>query len=188
MSFVVVNEQFCSPFPVELTVSKKVVSLSGGSFQITDPDGKILFKMDGHALSVRDKCVLLDAEGCPLLCARKKLVSMHEKWEVCRGDKFEDDNKLFFVKKAKVLQFKTHLDVFLAGNSNDDCPDFTVKGNFLEREAQIFKGDTLIAEMKRKFTVGNVLLDKHTFIAAVFPGVDQAFVATLIVIMNAIDD
>lgn len=115
-------------------------------------------------------------------------MSMHDKWVVCRGDAFSEENQLFSVKKTSVIQFKTHLEVFLAGNDNQECPDYTVKGNFFEREAQIFQGDNLIAELKRKFTVGNVLLDKHTFTIVVFPGIDQAFIATLVVIMDAIHE
>nr|AVN99032.1 LURP-one-related 15 protein [Hymenophyllum caudiculatum] len=180
----VVDQQYCAPFPVELTISKNAASLSGDSYHICDPDGNVLFKMDGHAFSVRDKCVLLDPQGGPVLCAHKKLISTHHRWEVFSGDQYE--NKLFYLRKAKVIQFKTHLDVVLTGNDNDDCPDYTIKGNFGEREGQILRGDVVIAEMKRKYSVGNVLLDKHTFITAVSPGTDQAFIAALVVIMDDI--
>ena len=92
------------------------------------------------------------------------------------------------MKKSSLVQFKTHLEVFLNGNDNDEAPDFEVKGNFFEREAQIFHKDQLVAEIKRKFTVGNVLLDKHTFTVLVCPHVDQAFIATLVIIMDRIHE
>ena len=75
---------------------------------------------------------------------------MHERWEVARGGHFSDDNLLFSVKKSSVMQFKTHLEVFLPQNSEESDPDFEVKGNFFEREAQIYWRDQLIAEVKSK--------------------------------------
>ncbi|MCO5604526.1 hypothetical protein L7F22_058693 [Adiantum nelumboides] len=188
MHFHVVAEHYKSPSPVELTVTEKKMSLSGESYTVTDPEEKVVFKMDGNALSLRDKCVLEDHHGHAILVARKKLRSMHERWEVCKGEHFDDDKLLFFVKKSSMVGFKTHLTVFLQGNENDEAPDFEVKGNFMEREAQIFHKDQLIAEVKRKFTVGNVLLDKHTFNVVVCPNVDQAFVVALVIIMDRIQE
>ncbi|MCO5567102.1 hypothetical protein L7F22_020787 [Adiantum nelumboides] len=52
----------------------------------------------------------------------------------------------------------------------------------------IFHKDELIAEVKRKYTAGNMLLDKHTFNVVVCPQfVDQAFVA-LVIIMDVIQE
>ncbi|MCO5608560.1 hypothetical protein L7F22_062771 [Adiantum nelumboides] len=202
----VVSEQYCEQRSVELTVSKKALSMSGEGFRITDSEGRLFFKMDGHALSIRDRCTLLDAEGNPILTARKKhesdscmfkssffnailqLISMHERWEVCEGEHFHDDALLFTVKKTSMMQFKTHLTVFLTGNDNDDAPDYEVKGNFMEREGQILHGRDLVAELKRKFTAPNVMLDKHTFATWVAPMMDQAFVACLVIIMDRIHE
>eukprot|EP00249_Psilotum_nudum_P036048 c6230_g1_i1 orf=731-1315(+) len=183
----IVDPRYCLPFPVELTVSKKVISMSGGSFEITDPEDNLVFKMDGHFFSIKDKRVLQDPEGCPIAVAEKKLITMHHRWEVAAGEKLGKDNELFTVRKSKVVQLKTNLDVFLAGNSSD-TPDFYVKGNFFERTATVYQGDQVIAEVKRKFTVGNVLIDKHTFVVAISPYVDQAFIATLIIVMDAIHE
>jgi hypothetical protein len=43
-------------------------------------------------------------------------------------------------------------------------------------------------QLKRKFTAGNVMLDKHTFVVGVLPNVDQAFIATLVIIMDRIKE
>ena len=184
----VVADHYKSPDSIEFTVSENKLSLSGEGFTISDPDGNVIFRMDGHAFSVRDRCTLLDASGCPILNARKKLLSFHDRWEVAVGDDFDDDHIIFTVKKSSVLQFKTHLNVYLKGNDNDDEPDFEVKGNFFERHAEILYKDQLVAEIKRKYTVGNVLLDKHTFSVVVHSHVDQAFIATLVIILDLIQE
>ena len=69
---------------------------------------------------------------------------------MCRGEEFNDADMLLTVKKSSVVQFKTHLEVFLKGNEDEKSPDFEVKGNFLDREAQVFHKDQLVAEVKTK--------------------------------------
>ncbi|KAH7352615.1 hypothetical protein KP509_19G054100 [Ceratopteris richardii] len=184
---VVVGERFCAPFAVELDVSQK--SALKSDFEVRDPQNRLVFKLDSHALSLHDKKVLVDQDGNPILCAHKaKLISAHEKWEASLGDKYDEEKKLFWLQKAKVMQFKTHLEVFLPSNPGPN-PDFTVKGDFLERQVQIFCGeDSIIAEVKRKMTASNVLMDKHSFVVTVWPNVDQAFIATLVVVMDEIQD
>ena len=75
---------------------------------------------------------------------------MRERWEVLRGGggHFSDDHLLFTVRKSTVMQFDTHLKVFLPQNSEESEADFEVKGNFFQRQAKIYRGDQLIAEVK----------------------------------------
>jgi hypothetical protein len=44
---VVVSPQFCSPDVVPLTVTKKVASLSGGDFTVTDDNGAVVLQVKG---------------------------------------------------------------------------------------------------------------------------------------------
>jgi len=69
---VVVSPQFCAPDVVPLTVTKKVASLSGGDFTVTDPSGAVVLQFKGSVWSVRNRRVLLDA-------ARQPILTMHEK-------------------------------------------------------------------------------------------------------------
>jgi hypothetical protein len=79
MAFVIVSEAYRAPAYTELTVCENAVSMSGEGFHITDPAGQVLFKMDGHALSIRDRCTLRDRESRPILSARKKVWNLHKK-------------------------------------------------------------------------------------------------------------
>ncbi len=60
---VVVAPRYCLPHAVSLAVTKKVLSFSGGDWTISDPAGKILFRVDGKVLTVRHRRYLLDAAG-----------------------------------------------------------------------------------------------------------------------------
>ena len=75
---VVVSPQFCSPDVVPLTVTKKVARLSGGDFTVTDANGAVELQVKGSFFTVRNRRVLLDAAGQPVL-------SMHEKVNSPRG-------------------------------------------------------------------------------------------------------
>ncbi|KAI5063873.1 hypothetical protein GOP47_0020543 [Adiantum capillus-veneris] len=173
--------------PGSCTFMTKAV-IGSDDFVVKDGQDRVVFKIDSHALSLHNKKVLLDHAGHPILCVHKaKLMSAHEKWEASLGEQFNEEAKLFRVQKAKAVQLRTQLEVFLAGNTSDDNPDFTI---YLERrQVQILQGDDCaIAEVKRKFSAANVLLDKHTFSVSVWPNVDQAYIMALLVIMDEIQD
>jgi len=69
----VIGQQFCAPYPIELTVQKRVISFSGGDFNILDSNGNLFLTVDGRAISLRDKWSLRDQVGNTLITMRKKV-------------------------------------------------------------------------------------------------------------------
>ncbi|CAL5076315.1 unnamed protein product [Urochloa decumbens] len=184
----VVSPQFCAPRTVPLTVTKKAMSFSGGDFTVTDAAGAAVLRVEGVYFSVRSRRVLHDAAGRPVLTMERKVFSMHDTWKVFRGDSSSSRDLLFTVKRTSVFQLKTSMGVFLAGNTAEQVCDFKIKGSYFERTCAFYRGnsDTMIAQMKRKFTVSNVLLGKDTFCVTVFPNVDYVFIAALVVILDEV--
>ncbi|RWW38690.1 hypothetical protein BHE74_00056062, partial [Ensete ventricosum] len=125
---VVVGQQFCAPRGVDLTVTKKAFSLTGSDFAVTDVDGNVVLKVKGVYFSLRDRCVLVDAAGNPLLTLQLKST--------------ESKDLLFSVKKSSLLQFKTKLDVIMASNTNEDACDFKIKGSYFERSCTVYLGES----------------------------------------------
>jgi len=188
---VVVSPQFCAPDVVPLTVTKKVASLSGGDFTVTDPSGAVVLQFKGSVWSVRNRRVLLDAARQPILTMHEKILSMHNTWEVFRGESSSASDLLFTVKRSTLLQLRTEMDVFLAaGNTakQKQACDFKMKGSYFDRNRAFYLGDsdTMIAQISRKYTASNVLLGKDTFNVTVFPGVDHVFVAALVVVLDEV--
>ncbi|CAL5089469.1 unnamed protein product [Urochloa decumbens] len=184
----VVSPQFCAPYAVPMTVTKKAMSLSGGDFVVTDANGAEMLRVRGAVFSVHDRRVLHDAAGRPLVSMREKVFSMHNRWEVFRGDSTNASDLLFTVKKAAVLQLRTEVDVFLAGNTAQQACDFKIRGSYFERSCAFYLGysNTMVAQITRKYTASNVLLGKDTFLVTVFPHVDYVFIAALVVILDEI--
>lgn len=69
----VVGPQFCAPYVVPLTVTKKAISLSDGDFTVTDGNGAVVLRVKGALFSIRHRRVLLDAAGQPLLSMQEKV-------------------------------------------------------------------------------------------------------------------
>ncbi|XP_004302600.1 PREDICTED: protein LURP-one-related 10-like [Fragaria vesca subsp. vesca] len=185
----IISPSFCTPYPVDLGIVRKVLTITHGNFVVTDVNGNTVFKVKGAHLSLRDRRVLLDAAGYPIVTFRKKLRSVHERWQVFRGDSTELSNLVFSVKMSSWIQMKTKLDVFLASNTREDAPDFQVKGSWFERSCVVYAGNssTILAQMHKKHTVSSVLFGKDNFSVTVYPGVDYAFIVALIVILDEIN-
>jgi uncharacterized protein YxjI len=166
-----------------LAVTKKVLSFSGGDWTISDPAGNILFRVDGKVWTVRNRMYVLDAAGYKVISMQRKILSLHAVWHMYAGD---SEQLVCTVKKSSILQLRPSMNVFLASNTTESMPDFTLKGNFLERNLTIFRGQEAIAQVTRQITFTNLLIDKDTFGITVFPGGDYAFVIALLVIMDAI--
>ncbi|OEL31530.1 Protein LURP-one-related 15 [Dichanthelium oligosanthes] len=184
----VVSPQFCAPYVVPLTVTKKAISLSDGDFTVTDANGAVVLRVKGAIFNVRHRRVLLDAAGQPILSMQEKVFSMHNRWEVFRGDSSNASDLLFTAKKSSIIQLKTQMDIFLASNTAEQVCDFKIKGSYFERSCAFYLGNSnnMIAQMNRQFTVSNVLLGKDTFGVTVFPHVDYVFIAALVVILDEI--
>ncbi|KAF9595642.1 hypothetical protein IFM89_021213 [Coptis chinensis] len=185
----IVGQQFCAPYPVDLTIMRKVISITEGNFAVSDVNGNVIFKVKGSMFSLHDNRVLLDATGNPLLTLRQKMISAHRRWQVYRGDSSADKDLLFSVKKSSMLQFKTELDVFLAPNTKEDVCDFKIKGSWLERSCVVYLGNSsnIVAQMHKKHSVQSIVLGKDTFMVTVYPHVDYAFIVSLVVVLNEIN-
>ena len=74
---------------------------------------------------------------------------MHHRWEVFRGDSTSSGDLLFSVKTTSLIQLKTEMDVFLAGNTAQQVCDFKIKGSYFDRSCVFYLGDsnTMVAQV-----------------------------------------
>lgn len=185
-SVAVIGQQFCAPYPVQLTLQRKGgISFSGDNFKALDSVGNLLFTVEGPAFSYREKRILRDQAGIPLLTMRRKLMTIRGTWEAYRGEGTEEQNLLFIARRSNVWQWTTSLNVYLGSSSQTD---FKVKSSYLQRSCTIYQGATAIAEIARKYTVSNVLSRKDTYAITVHPGIDQAFVVALTLLLHEISE
>ncbi|PKI35932.1 hypothetical protein CRG98_043686, partial [Punica granatum] len=72
-SLSVIGPQYCTPYPIDLRIVKKVMTISDGNFVVTDSAGNILFKVKGVLLTfIHQRRHLLDAAGIPIVTLQSK--------------------------------------------------------------------------------------------------------------------
>lgn len=79
----VISPRYCCPYPVDLAIVRKVMTITDGNFVVTDTNGNILFKVKGVFLTfIHQRRVLLDGAGNPILTLREKAMTAHHRWQV----------------------------------------------------------------------------------------------------------
>ncbi|XP_075476040.1 protein LURP-one-related 14-like [Primulina tabacum] len=178
----IVGEDFCIPYLVDLTVKKKI-GFSSKHVNVLDDNGSTLVQVEGGFWQFKKKRTMYDSVGAPIITMRQKKVSWRQEWIVHRGD---GDNLLYtVVQQTSPIQLKTQLKVFLASNLTAQICDFRVVGSYMSQSFKVYKGDTVIAEVKQRFKLGS--LGKEIFEARIYPGIDYVFIVSLLVILNEID-
>ncbi|XP_027352864.1 protein LURP-one-related 10-like [Abrus precatorius] len=186
----VIGPQYCAPYPIDLAIVKKVMTIADGSFVVTDINDNVVFKVKGSVLSLRDQRVLIDAAGNPIATLRRKIMTAHDRWQAFRGESTDPKDLIFTLKRSSLIQFKTKLDVFLAHNTTENVCDFKVKGSWMERSCIVYAGESnaIVAQMHKKHTVQSIVMGKDHFMVTVYPNIDYAFIVALIVILDELND
>ncbi|XP_054785370.1 protein LURP-one-related 10-like [Prosopis cineraria] len=185
----VIGPQYCCPYPVDLAIVRKVLTVAD-QFTVTDINGNVVFKLQASLLTLHDRRVLLDAAQNPVVTLRRKVMTVHDRWQAFRGDSTDPKDLIFTLKRSSLIQLvRTKLDVFLASNTTEQVCDFKIKGSWLERSCVVYAGEsnTIVAQMHKKHTVQSVMFGKTNFMVTVYPNVDYAFIAALIVILDEIN-
>ncbi|THU56923.1 hypothetical protein C4D60_Mb11t22320 [Musa balbisiana] len=147
---------------------------------------KDAFEVEAHKWSLRNKQVVVDASGKPVISMQQKLRSIHDRWQVFKGDSSDPKDLLFSVRRSSALQFKTELDVFLAANTEEEVCDFKMKGSYCKRSCTVHKGDssTVVAQMSKEYKFVNSSVSKDAFGVAISPNTDHSFIAALLIIQH----
>ncbi|ESR42768.1 hypothetical protein WN944_004327 [Citrus x changshan-huyou] len=186
----IIGPQYCVPYPVDIAIVRKFMSVTDGTFVVNDIADNLMFKVKEKLISLHKRRTVLDPYDNPIVTVTKKLISAHEKHYVFRGNSTDSKDLLFTVGKSKMIQLKTTLNVYLASNNKQDVCDFKIKGSWLERSCIFYAGESkaIVAQMQKRITAGSVMLDKDRYTVTVYPNIDYAFVVALIVILDEINN
>ncbi|KVI11356.1 LURP1-like domain-containing protein [Cynara cardunculus var. scolymus] len=179
---VVVDAQYVKPYAVDLVVQRKSAANSNDRFTVVDVHGNMMFKIKDIRFSIHGRHILFDATDKPVLTFRKKLRSIHGRWQAFKGENTGHKDLLFSVKKSMAAKHETELDVFLVENKEETTCDCKVKGDWETKSCTIYAHDgcTSLAEVHDKQNI------KGTFGITVYPEVDYAFIVALAAILTEI--
>ncbi|KAH9569179.1 hypothetical protein CY35_03G118600 [Sphagnum magellanicum] len=125
---------------------------------------------------------LKDPANTTLLRMQKKLMSLHDTWQIYLAT----DTLLATVRRASMVQWKTAMDVYLGSSSNSHNPDYVIRGDYFEKNVNIYQGAQQAALVTRQLTFANIVRDRDNFGDTIFPGVDIVLIFALIVIMDEV--
>ncbi|KAG5240026.1 protein LURP-one-related [Salix suchowensis] len=170
----VIGESYCTPYPLELIVKKKINKLSSSQFEAFDLSGNLLLKVDGGVWNYNLKRVLLDPSGFPILTLRGKALAFRHKWKAHAGESTHDNsNILFSVKQSHPLQIKKQINIYWQTNSRKkSLTSYNWSLHFL---------------VKHNFTLESFCKGKEKYRVKVYPEVDYAFIVALLVILDESD-
>ncbi|KAL6639016.1 hypothetical protein ACP70R_022746 [Stipagrostis hirtigluma subsp. patula] len=99
-----------------------------------------------------------------------------------QGDSNNASDLLFSARASSRRWPERGLDVFLAGNTALKVADFRIKGDY-NKSCYFYLGnsDTMVASMNRMRSFG-----RRIFGVSVFPQIDHAFIAALVVIFDGV--
>ncbi|KAG6469790.1 protein LURP-one-related 15-like [Zingiber officinale] len=181
---VVVGRHFtvCRAVNFTITTTGGLLCLNG-YYEVKDTNGDVVFKAKGFRC-FRDRWLLLDAAGTPLLTMKQKAYTWHARWRVFRGESTSPNDLLFSVRKPKICQWKDNFDVILATANTDQATpcDFKITGRCKSCTICIGESDEIIAQMHPK----NAFFARDKLEVTVTPNVDYVFILSLIIVLREI--
>ncbi|BAF13609.1 Os03g0816700, partial [Oryza sativa Japonica Group] len=188
---VVVDARHCAAEATAFAVAR-VIGTTERDFAVTDAAGAVVMRLEGAVFSLRKRTLLLDAARRPVLTMTDSTYLMSSMWHAFRGDSTSRRSVLFSVVKESVVQVRTKIFVYLGGyRSADQVPDFVIGGNYYGGACTVFAGnsdsdaDAAIAQITRPNLAGTLVgLTRSVYTARINPGIDQAFILSLVVILH----
>ncbi|XP_042035802.1 protein LURP-one-related 14-like [Salvia splendens] len=176
----IVGDEYCYPYLVDLVV-KKTVGLSTKHVCVFDGTGTLLVQVVGGCWQLNKKRTMYNCFGAPIITMRRKA---HQEWIVHSGERLDGSNLLYTVHKPQSFQLKRKLEIFLSSPITGEICDFRVIGSYICQSFKVYKGETVVAEVKDNSKLKS--LGKGSFQARMYPGIDYAFIVSLLLIFTEI--
>ncbi|GLJ13715.1 hypothetical protein SUGI_0218850 [Cryptomeria japonica] len=171
------------------TVWKKAFLFSGTGFTVFDSSGNLVLRVEDYTPTVKRQLLVMDASGNPLLLLRRKVMSLHHRWEgfICK-----EKGKLwvFTIKRSSIISATTSVDVFLTSSNTNSLGrrfDYHIEGSFRERSCAIYnRSRSMVAQVKRKKSC-DMLLEKDVFSVEIYRNFDPALIMSWIAVVDHIN-
>ncbi|RSM06844.1 hypothetical protein CEP52_005501 [Fusarium oligoseptatum] len=160
---------------------KKVLSLTGDSFDIKLANGQPILKVEGKMLSISGRKSVYDMQGNHLFDIVKKLLNIHTTFHV----ESPQGQVLMEVKSSFKLLGSKATATFTSTDGKQDVLE--MKGGWLDYAADIMDKTTgtAVARIDRKLLSGkDIFFGQQTYALVVAPNVDMALMAALCICMD----
>jgi len=180
--------RFCLPHPVQLRLREKYFSFSGDDFKISDAStGVVYFQCKGKVLSIRDKKVLLDNQGVPVLNLQDKLLAFTDKYRVYAGS---DSTRQICKFNSQITFLKAKISTSFTDIVTGRPRYLVLKGDWRDKRCVVYLGEPKqggipIGKIFRPLTGRTWALGVDDYILEIAPGVD---IALMVIMCIALDE
>ncbi|KAH9619925.1 hypothetical protein KSS87_006695 [Heliosperma pusillum] len=173
------------------TIWLKSLVLSSNGCTIYDSNGNLAYRIDNYDTKCSSQVYLMDLKGNVLCTLLRKKLRINEHWNGYMCDQVKKVKPWFQVKKiSKVLSKKNNgfsCQVVLGGDKSQTTSCFKIQGCPRKSEFNIIRGDgALAAEVKRKQSVGGVMLGNDVLSLEMVSNMDHSFIISLVVVHGLI--
>ena len=149
-------------------IRERVLGL-GDDFDITDEHGRVVWRVDGKVLSMRDRLVLRDPQGRDVADVTRKLVSLRTTYRVSIGDEHVAD-----VRKHVFTPFRDRFTIDVPGPD-----DLELSGDLLDHEFTIRAGGRTVATATRK-----LFRIRDTYTVDIAPGENELLILAAVLAVD----
>ena len=145
----------------------------GQDSDITDEHGRPVLRVDGKALSMRDRLVLRDPDGRDVAEVRRKLVAMRPTYEVSIGGE-----EAARIRKKLFTPFVDRYTVDIPGPD-----DLELVGDLFEHEYTVRRGHEVVATVSKSyFTL------RDTYAVDIAPGQNDLLILASVLALDLAED
>jgi uncharacterized protein YxjI len=145
----------------------------GEDSDITDEQGRLVLRVDGKVLSLRDRLVLRDPEGREVAQVQRKLVALRPAYQVSVAGR-----EAAKVRKHFFTPFRDRFTIDVPGPD-----DLEMEGDLFDHEFTIRRGGQTVATVsKRWFSM------RDTYAVDVAPGQDDLLILASVLALDLAED
>ncbi|CAO2840338.1 unnamed protein product [Amaranthus hypochondriacus] len=171
------------------TIWMKSLILGGKGCTVFDSKGQVVYRVDNYSSKCCDQVYLMDSKGHVILTILRKKFRLLARWDGYRDDKKKGASWWFQVRKSwKIPKMPLNCEVVVNLYHDKKSPAFKiVKGKSELTSCKIVdRLGGLIAEVKRKQSIGGVVLGNDVLTLVIEPNIDHSLIMGLMVAYNLI--
>ncbi|ORX86173.1 DUF567-domain-containing protein, partial [Anaeromyces robustus] len=178
---VCVDQRFVFQQPLTLILREKIFCFSGDDFSIKDPSGVEYFRCKGKLFSIRDKKILYDLYGQPILNIQHTIFTIKGNIKIYADD--SDKSLLASINKKSFISIKKFI-IEYYNKATEKTQYLDMKCDFFSFTCGIFdghekEGAPMIAKVSKRLDAKLLLTDRENYYLQIAPGVDAALMVAI---------
>ncbi|KMT04739.1 hypothetical protein BVRB_7g169200 [Beta vulgaris subsp. vulgaris] len=171
------------------TIWMKSLILGGKGCTVFDSNGEVVYRVDNYSSKGCDQVFLMDSQGHVLLTILRKKYRLLARWQGYKDEKKKGASWWFQVSKSwKIPKRPLGCEMVVNLYHDKKSPAFKiVKGKSELTSCKIVdRVGGLIAEVKRKQSIGGVVLGNDVMTLVLEPNIDPSLIMGLMITYNLI--